>query len=54
MNDYTTYGVRELIERIHELEKELHVNERCKECNEPMYTVVRAHHHIENGEDVTK
>lgn len=27
---------------------------RCAYCGEPMYTTVRAHHHTENGLDVTE
>jgi hypothetical protein len=27
---------------------------QCKACGEPMHTIVRAHHHIEDGKDVTK
>jgi 5-methylcytosine-specific restriction endonuclease McrA len=26
---------------------------KCAYCNEPMYTTIRAHHHTENGQDVT-
>jgi hypothetical protein len=26
---------------------------RCAACDAPMYTVVRGHHHAENGKDVT-
>jgi len=29
-------------------------HERCADCREPMYTIVQAHHHTENGRDVTK
>ena len=27
---------------------------RCAYCDDPMYTVVRGHHHAENGVDVTR
>lgn len=30
------------------------LNETCAYCGEKMYTTVRAHHHTENGVDVTK
>jgi hypothetical protein len=30
------------------------MSERCKWCGERMHTVIRAHHHTENGVDVTK
>lgn len=28
--------------------------ETCAHCGEHMYTIVRAHHHTEDGKDVTK
>ena len=52
--DYNVWGMSELIERIHDLETEFKVHERCAHCNDSMYTIVRAHHHTENGVDVTK
>lgn len=33
--------------------KEL-LTEACKNCHEPLYTVIRAHYHTENGVDVTE
>lgn len=30
------------------------VIEKCAECGENMYSLIRAHHHTENGKDVTK
>jgi hypothetical protein len=27
---------------------------QCKACGEPMNTIVRSHHHTEDGKDVTK
>ena len=52
--DYRIWGHRELIERIEELERQLHVHEVCARCKEPMYVVIRGHHHTETGVNVTK
>ncbi len=57
--NYTIWGQRELIERIHELERQLSsiaalITQKCAYCDEPMNTIVHAHHHTENGVDVTK
>ena len=30
------------------------LEERCAWCGERLYTIVRGHHHTENGKDVTK
>lgn len=30
------------------------LKETCAHCGEKIYTVIRAHHHTENGIDVTK
>ncbi len=48
--DYSTWGERELIE---ELERRDAAIGSCKHCGEPMYGLVRIHHHTENGTDVT-
>jgi hypothetical protein len=54
--DYTIWSTRELIERIEELEAKLHIHETCKGCGDPLYDVIRVHHHTDSitGEDITK
>lgn len=36
------------------IEKQLPPFEQCAHCGENMYTFVRAHHHTEDGKDVSK
>lgn len=30
------------------------LEQKCAHCGEPLYAIVRVHHHTENGKDVTK
>lgn len=50
--NYLIWGQRELIQRIHELERRERdivalISEKCAYCEEPMNTTIRAHHHTE-------